>query len=170
MEKTKKNKRILIICIAGGLVLAVLITGLAFSLVGILKDKAFAGIGDQFDELEYAAQGSSSVTYASTHTVTDFFGKGKLSMKCGALSGIKTLWRTSRGGAAAALEHEESWTEGRLKLVLVREDGTVEDLTGQPSPYEFTTQNGDRLRLIGDAAQDVRVSLAFEKDPGSWED
>lgn len=170
MEKTNKKRSIIGIFIAVGAVFAVLMVALAMYLANVITMDASGGIGDSFDDPDYWVNGSSVSTVRSTRSQTNLMGNMKIKLSCGVVSGAKTLWRTTRDGAQASLSHEESWNEGRFRLVLVHEDGTAEDLTGLPSPYAFTTRSGDRLRYVADAATDVRLSISFDSGAGSWED
>lgn len=93
-----------------------------------------------------------------------------LTQSCGSFTGAKTLWRVydKEGGKAIAIEYQIAVSSGRADLALVQPDGTVTRLSGETSPYTFTTGAGEtRLRLIGDQGK-VEFSLTIPYGFGTW--
>ena len=93
-----------------------------------------------------------------------------LTQSCGSFTGAKTLWRVydKEGGKEIAIEYQIAVSSGRADLALVQPDGTVTRLSGETSPYTFTTGAGEtRLRLIGDGGK-VEVSVTIPSMAGNW--
>lgn len=166
-----KRKWILaaVLCVLA-LVAAVCI--LAFQMVGVagaIEEKARAGIGDAYDDPAWLSSSASSYQIKSTRSSVSMPGKNECKLSYGVFSGAQTLWTASGKEGEVQLEHEESYAQGRFKLVLVHPDGSIVDISEQPSPYVFRLMEGRTvLKAIGDAAQEVSVTLSINRNIGTW--